>query len=129
MKILILEDDVLTGSMFRDELAGAGHDVTLTHDNDTAVEVLFSGDFDLIFADLMIDGETSIPVLDCARLFCPEAEIVLITGSSLFPNGELHFTNADIAHRIQKPVSPDELTAIAAHFERTAGPARLAVGA
>ena len=124
MYILIVEDDVLVGEVFRDALQDAGHRVVLTHDNDTAVEALFQGGFDLIVADLTIGGDTSIPTLDCARAFCPEAEIILVTDGGLFPNGDLHYAISDVAYRIQKPVMVDELAGLAAHLDRTSARGR-----
>jgi len=126
MHILILEDDVLVGEVFREALEDAGHRVTLTHDNDTAVETLFQGGFDLIVAELTIGPESSIPTLDCARAFCPEAGIILVTGSGLFPDGGLHYAISDVAYRIQKPVMVDELAALAAHFDRRSATRRRA---
>lgn len=120
MDILVLEDDRLLGEVLRDALTEAGHRVTLTHDNDTAIDRLATRPFGLLVADLMIGPDTSIPVLDFARFLRPEAEIILITGSRLFPNGEMHFGIADIAYRLQKPLSVADLTALAAHIERTA---------
>lgn len=122
MQILVLEGDRFVGEAFRETLAKAGHAVMLCHDNDTAVEALFTGVFDLVIADLMIGDETSIPTLDCARAFCPQAEIILVTSSTLFPSGEMHYAISHVAYRIQKPVRPEDLAALAAHCARTAAP-------
>lgn len=119
MRVLILDSDVEVAEGFRKTLKLAGHAVTVTCDNETAIEALFTGLFDFFVADLMVGAETSIPALDCARLFCPKAEVILVTGSDLFPSGELHFAIAHIAYRLQKPVRPDDLAALVAHCTRT----------
>ncbi len=120
MNILILEDDVVVGRVFKDGLQDVGHRVKLTHCNDSATEALVTGAYDLVIADLMIGKETSIPALDCARFFCPHAEIILVTGSGLFPHGELHFALSHVAYRVQKPITVDLLVTLVAHFDRTA---------
>nr|WP_256373020.1 response regulator [Pseudoruegeria sp. HB172150] len=121
-----MEDDASLGELFQQSLEEDGHVLELALTCEDAVNALSREKFDLLIADLMIEGETSIPVLDFSRFFRPEAEIILVTGSSLFPNGEMHFAVSDVAYRLQKPVALDELRALAAHCGRTSGRKRVA---
>lgn len=121
MNVLILEDDRILAQVFCDALEDAGHSVSVTHANDQAVALLRDQTFDILIFDLLIDGETSIPVLDYANLMAPSAEVILVTGSGLFPRGELHYSVSDVSYRIQKPVKLSELVLVVEHFERTKG--------
>lgn len=119
MNVLILEDDRILAGVFRDALEGAGHSVSLAYNNDEAVALLRECLFHILIFDLLIDGETSIPVLDYANFILPQAEVILVTGSGLFPRGELHYSIADVAYRIQKPVKLSDLLLVVDHFGRT----------
>ena len=130
MDILILEDDRTLAEVFRDALEDAGHEVEITHRNNQAIARLGERRFDLLIFDLMIDGETSIPVLDFAHYANPEAEVILVTGSGLFPRGERHYSVGGVSYRLQKPVRLADLLSLVTHFDRTrraAGPDRQAI--
>ena len=119
MDVLILEDDVTLSEVFRDALEDAGHSVTIAYRNAEAIAILGNQAFDLLIVDLMIAGETSIPVLDFANYARPDAEIILVTGSGLFPRGEMHYAISGVSYRVQKPVNLNDLVHLVAHFERT----------
>lgn len=119
MRLLILEDDRCLAQVFAESLEEAGHSVRAAHDNETAVGLLEREAFDLLIFDLLIGDETSIPVLDFANYAAPGAEVILVTGSGLFPRGELHYSVSGISHRLQKPVKLSDLLFLVDHFERT----------
>lgn len=119
MKVLILEDDRILAEVFKDALEGEGHDIQLAHSNDRAFALLRDSQFDLLIFDLLINGETSIPTLDYANFVQPSAEVILVTGSGLFPRGELHYSISDVSYRFQKPVKMADLIHVVEHFERT----------
>jgi len=119
MHILVLENDGETARLYQTALVRRGHEVTVAHDTETAVDTLCAGGIDLMIADLIIGDDTAIPALDCARFFCPHAEVILTTNSPLFPSGELHYGIAHVAYRVQKPIHPDDLTALVSHCART----------
>jgi len=119
LEILILEDDRILAGVFHDALEDAGHTPTMAHTNDDAFRLLRDRKFDILLFDLLIDGETSIPVLDYANFTCPSAEVILVTGSGLFPRGELHYSMAEVSYRIQKPVKLTDLLLLIEHFDRT----------
>ncbi len=120
MRVLILEDDRILADVFKDALEAEGHSVMVAHQNEHAFACLRDEVFDILIFDLLIDGETSIPVLDYANFVQPKAEVILVTGSGLFPRGELHYSISDVSYRIQKPLKLDDLIHVVAHFERTA---------
>lgn len=120
MKVLILEDDRTLAEVFRDALEAEGHSASTANSNEEAFALLRNDRYDILIFDLLIDGETSIPVLDFANFAQPDAEVILVTGSGLFPRGELHYSISDVSYRIQKPVKLADLIHVVDHFERTA---------
>lgn len=122
MRLLVLEDDTLLGEVFREALTAEGHDVTVSATIEDAIHHLSVAGVDLIIADLWIGNEACFPVLDYARFFQPAAEVILVTGSGMFPHGEMHYSISDVTYRVQKPVPIDELTALVAHCARTMTP-------
>ena len=58
-------------------------------------------------------------MLDFASYALPRAEIILVTGSGLFPRGEMHYSISGVSYRIQKPVKLCDLVFLVEHFERT----------
>ncbi len=124
MRILVLEDDRALAREFGEALERAGHMVELAHTNTEAFGLLGLGVFEILICDLLIGGETSIPVLDYANVAQPDAEIIMVTASGLFPSGELHYSHAGVSYRAQKPIRIEELLLIVEHFGRTRpGPA------
>jgi len=119
LNVLILEDDRILAQVFCDALEDAGHSVTVAHNNEQAIACLRDYSFGVLIFDLLIDGETSIPVLDYANFVAPESDVILVTGSGLFPRGELHYSISDVSYRIQKPVQLNDLILVVEHFERT----------
>jgi DNA-binding NtrC family response regulator len=117
--VLILEDDRILAQVFCDALEDAGHTVAVANSNAQAFDIIEDSSFDLLIFDLLIDGETCIPVLDFASYALPRAEIILVTGSGLFPRGEMHYSISGVSYRIQKPVKLCDLVFLVEHFERT----------
>lgn len=119
MDIPILEDDPARDQVFCDALEDADHTVSVVQTSDDAVALLSNRSYDQLIFDLMVNGETSIPVFDFADFARPDAEVILVTGSGHFPRGEMHYCVFDISYRLQKPIKVSELVQLVAHLERT----------
>ena len=65
--ILIVEDDPQVGQTLVERLQGDGHDVELTVDAESALEMLRRGDFDLMLLDIRLPGKSGLEVLDEMR--------------------------------------------------------------
>ncbi|MFC1862246.1 response regulator [Chloroflexota bacterium] len=86
VQILVVDDELLVGQLFKDSLNEPGYQVTTTLSSIEALELFHTKHFDLIFLDLLI------PELDGAELFRrirqmdQQIPVVIITG---YPNSEV----------------------------------------
>jgi len=119
MDILILEDDSTLGQLYVETLEESGHYPVLARRNSEAIALLANQAYDLVICDLIIGCDSTLPVLKFVRQTAPDTGVILVTGTGLFPRGELHCAGAEVSYRLQKPVRIDDLAALVAHFDRT----------
>lgn len=62
-RILIVEDERPLCLLYVEELSREGYDVSCAFDADTALELLKSGDFDLIITDIRMPGKDGIELI------------------------------------------------------------------
>ncbi len=122
MDILILEDDSTLGQLYVETLEESGHYPVLARRNSEAIALLTNQAYDLVICDLIIGNESTLQVLKFVRQTAPDTGVILVTGTGLFPRGELHYASAEVSFRLQKPVRIDDLAALVAHFDRTRAP-------
>jgi len=113
--VLLLEDDPGLQFTFREVLEDAGHDVHIASDNDEAMNALRRCSPDVLLLDLMIDGGLSTDVANYAGYATPDAEVIFVTGSGLFPKGELFAMSGNARMVLRKPVDLRELTSMVNH--------------
>jgi len=124
MRALLLEDDESSRIMFSACLHRAGHEVLECATIAEALTCLRTRQIDLLVLDLLIDNTNCLGVARYAGYAAPEAEIILITGSEKFANGELLTEFPGINWILRKPVPLDDLEAFVAfarlrHEKRT----------
>ena len=81
-KILLLEDDPEMRTILQQILTYQDYDVTAVETGFQAIEAAKSNDFDLIVADVRVDGPDGIQVLSEARKDQPEVGTLLVSGYS-----------------------------------------------
>jgi two-component SAPR family response regulator len=81
-KILLLEDDPEMRTILQQILTYQDYDVTAVETGFQAIEAAKSTDFDLIVADVRVDGPDGISVLSEARKDQPEVGTLLVSGYS-----------------------------------------------
>lgn len=81
-KILLLEDDPEMRTILQQILTYQDYDVTAVETGFQAIEAAKSADFDLIVADVRVDGPDGISVLSEARKDQPEVGTLLVSGYS-----------------------------------------------
>ena len=113
--VLLLEDDPGLQFTYCEALEDAGHDVHVASDNDQAMCQLRRCTPDVLLLDLMIQGGLSTDVANYAGYAAPEAEVIYMTGSGLFPKGELFGMSQNARMVLRKPVDMTELTNMVAH--------------
>ncbi|MEL6452053.1 MAG: response regulator [Pseudomonadota bacterium] len=113
--VLLLEDDPYLQFTFTEALRDAGHEVLVASDNDEAMSELRRSTPDVLVLDLMINDGFSTDVANYAVYSAPQAEVIFMTGSGLFPKGELFGMSRNARLVLRKPVKMDELTTMVAH--------------
>lgn len=81
-KILLLEDDPEMRAILEQILSYQDYDVTAVETGFQAIEAAKSANFDLIVADVRVDGPDGIEVLSEARKDQPEVGTLLVSGYS-----------------------------------------------
>lgn len=107
-RILVIDDEEGIRYTFRRFLSDEGHDVNTAQNYGEALDKLSYEAYDLIFADIILEGRSGIEVLRAVRersLFCP---VVMITGE---PNLETASEAVRLGafDYIPKPVKQEKL--------------------
>ncbi|MCF2870496.1 response regulator [Octadecabacter sp. G9-8] len=117
LKVLVLEDDPALRFALTQVLEDCGHLAYAASDIPAACEILNQVTPDLLLLDLMIGPVDSIQVADLAGYRIPDAEIIYLTGSNKYPNGELFELSKNASWVLRKPIDFNELKAMLAHVE------------
>lgn len=119
LKVLVLEDDPALRFALSEVLEDCGHLAYAAGDIPAACEILNQVAPDLLLLDLMIGPVDSIQVADLAGYRFPDAEIIYLTGSNKYPNGELLQMSSNASWVLRKPIDFAELKAMIDHIERS----------
>jgi len=80
MKVLIVDDNVLTRTMIKDILQEMSHQVVGEAENgDEAIKSFRELGPELVLLDLIMPGKTGLQVLEELRLISPAAKVVMVT--------------------------------------------------
>ncbi|MEO0861229.1 MAG: response regulator [Pseudomonadota bacterium] len=115
MHILLLEDDPALRFALTEVLEDGKHMVHVAANIAEAAKLIEIERFDLLLLDLMIGDDLSTQIADLAGYRLPQAEIIYLTGSNRFPNGELFELSRNASWVLRKPVDFFELKAMVAH--------------
>ena len=115
-KILLLEDDAGLLYTLRTALEGAGHKVLSATSVADAICTLRDEQPDVLVLDLIINSSYSIQVADYAGIALPDAQVIYITGSGMFPQGELFGLSGNARWVLRKPLKLKDLIDMVDHF-------------
>jgi two-component system chemotaxis response regulator CheY len=80
MKVLVVDDNVMTRSMIIDLLTEMGHQIVGQAENgDEAVKVFGEQKPELVLMDLIMPGKTGLEALQEIRAIDPSAKVVMVT--------------------------------------------------
>ena len=119
LKVFVLEDDMSLRFALTQVLEDSGHCVYAAGDIISACEILTKTKPDLLLLDLMIGAIDTVQVADLAGYRFPDAEVIYLTGSNLYPNGELFGLSRNASWILRKPIDFNVLKATIAHFENS----------
>ncbi|HEY83333.1 MAG TPA: response regulator [Dehalococcoidia bacterium] len=85
-RILVIDDDELIRSLFKETLEGQGHTVITAGTGAEGIECVKRWDFDLVFLDLKLPETDGAELLKQMRSAKPELPVTIITG---YPGSEM----------------------------------------
>ena len=112
MDVLIVEDDPLLLSLWSTVFGEAGHNTVLASTAAEARRSLMMSKFDLMLVDLHLGSDSGLSVTTAAAYSNPDCRMIIVTGSSMFPHGELFQLAPTVSAVLRKPVMIDDLLAI-----------------
>ena len=87
MRILLVEDDLLTAHSIATEIEAESIRYDTVTDTSDAMELLRHKTYDAAILDHYLQGETTLFLASHLRLRHPDTKIITITGSALFARG------------------------------------------
>jgi two-component system chemotaxis response regulator CheY len=112
MKVLLVDDNILTRDMIKDLITEMGHQVVgEAGDGDEAVKTYSATRPDLVLMDLIMPGKSGLDALKEIKVIDPAAKVVMVTAVQQDPiSQELLVCGA--AGVLHKPFMYDELEAV-----------------
>lgn len=83
IKILVVDDEKVILLAFKAVLEKEGYYVKIATNGNTAVEILRSEPFDIIYTDLIMPGMNGIELIEEIKSISQNTKVALITGFSL----------------------------------------------
>ncbi|MDX1763610.1 MAG: response regulator, partial [bacterium] len=111
-RVLVVDDEESIRFTFKNFFKKANYTVSTASDFDEALAQLGHGDFDLIFADILLPGKTGIELLQEAKQRGVSAPVIMVTGA---PNVESAAKAVRLGafDYISKPVDKERLLRVA----------------
>ena len=108
IKILILEDDILFAQTLEDFLSEEGFEITLSHDGESASELFYEKEFDLLLLDVNVPKLSGFELLKSIRNNKEEIPTIFITSFKNKESIKEGFMSGGDDYLI-KPIDLDEL--------------------
>jgi len=107
-RVLVIDDEAVIGLSCRRILGADGHQVDFHDDPHAGLRAALSGDFDVIFLDLMMPGINGLEILKQVKEAGVASEVVIITGHSTVESA-VEAMKQGAADYLSKPFSPGQL--------------------
>ena len=120
MNVLVVEDGEALRDLWITVLTDAGHDAVGAAGPSEARRILLTRRMDAVLLDLNLGTESGLSVTTMATWQNPDCIVIVVTGSQLFPRGELFAMDPSIVSVLRKPVAPRDLIAMVEHHGRAA---------
>lgn len=112
-KILIIDDELVVCKSCEKIFLRAGHEVKFTTSGKTALNILDSEKFDVVFCDLKMMDMGGLEVLQNIKLKYPEIVVIIITGFATIASA-VETMRTGAFDFLPKPFTPNELMAVLA---------------
>ena len=80
LSILVVDDESIVGKRLRPALAKSGHTVDVVESGDEAIRLLARQAYDVVVADIRMEGTDGLQVLRYVRANSPRTAVIMITG-------------------------------------------------
>ena len=107
-RILVVDDDAFSRTLYGDMLTEAGHQVVTAASGAEAIDLLQRESFDAVVSDLVMPEITGLSVLAAAHALPRPVDVVIVTGHATVRNA-VTALKAGAFDYITKPVDPEEL--------------------
>ncbi len=109
-KILLVEDELVIGRLFKRVLIEEGFDVDFVQDGLIAGEVTDSKNYDLLISDIRLPGISGIELYEKLRVSKSQLSrnTIFITGDTMNADIQLFLRKSGMPYLV-KPFSPEEL--------------------
>ena len=113
--ILVVEDDPALGLLWERGLERAGHGVRRASDIGTARQEVMLEKADAVVLDLNLGRDSGLGLVTLAAYANPDVRVFVVTGTALFPKGELFDLSPNIVSVLRKPVPMAQMLALIDH--------------
>lgn len=111
IKILIVDDEPIIGTLFKRELESKGYHVDVVLNGADALQLVNSNRYDFVFMDVVMPGMDGIETCREIKKIYPELIVTLMTGKidKETLDKEIDFVNAGGRHFLYKPFTENEI--------------------
>ncbi|HXH29015.1 MAG TPA: response regulator, partial [Candidatus Polarisedimenticolia bacterium] len=111
-RILAVDDEPVVLDSFRRILVLAGYNVDTVENGPEALGLVQRHDYDFVFTDLKMPGMDGVEVVKGVKHLRPDTDVAVITGYATIETAVETMQHGAVDY-VQKPFTPDELTAFA----------------
>jgi DNA-binding NtrC family response regulator len=115
LKVLVVEDDPNLRALWGAVIEQAGHVARQVETEPRAREALMAEPFDLVLLDLYLGERDGLSVASFATYLNAACKVVVVTGSSAYPKGELFAMAPSVWAVMRKPVDIEDIAALCIH--------------
>jgi len=114
MDILLVEDEEDLSSVYKQTLEQSGHQVTIAHDGQSAIEVIEASNFNAVLLDLGLPGFSGLEVVDSLEKTgrIKLNNIIIMTASQISSEELNNLKHKGVITWIRKPIDFELLTNI-----------------
>ena len=80
LQLMIIDDEPIVGQRLKRILEKDGYHVDVYTESREAVRDLGKGNVGIIITDYKMDGYDGLDILEMAKIKCPDAKVIIITG-------------------------------------------------
>lgn len=117
MKVLVIDDEKPTLSMFNLFLTAYGYDVSVAQDGEKGLEMFNTLSPDIVFTDIKMPGIDGLEVLRRIRQESPDTQVIIITGHGDMEKA-LEAMDLNASDFINKPVERKALNSALVRAEK-----------